>query len=159
MLAPPPHAPHRNRVSHPARPLPPGYPSPMPPPDPADTKRLSLRVMTMPKDTNIYGTIFGGVILSYIDQAGFVEAKRHGAHRWVTASIERVDFHAPVISGDIVNLYTRTHRTGTTSVTVCVDVDAERWATGETTNVTHATVTLVAVDEQGKPIPFNPDHS
>ncbi|MFT5422528.1 MAG: acyl-CoA thioesterase YciA [Phycisphaerales bacterium] len=128
------------------------------PEDPPETKRLSLRVMTMPRDTNIYGTIFGGVILSYIDQAGFVEAKRHATLRWVTASVERVDFHAPVISGDIVNLYTRTHRKGTTSITVCVDVDAERWSTGETTNVTHATVTLVAVDENGKPIPFNPPH-
>ena len=109
----------------------------------------------MPKDTNIYGSIFGGVILSYIDQAGFVEAKRHGPMRWVTASMERVDFHAPVYEGDIVNLYTRTHRKGTTSVTVCVDVAVERWSTGETINVTHATMTLVAVSEHGKPVPFD----
>ena len=70
--------------------------------------RLSLRVMTLPRDTNQYGTIFGGVILSYIDQAGFVEARRHGVHRWVTASIERVDFKAPVHLGDTVNFLTKT---------------------------------------------------
>lgn len=112
--------------------------------------------MTMPKDTNVYGTIFGGVILSYIDQAGFVEAKRHAPLRWVTASLDRVDFKAPVIEGDIVNLYTRTHRKGTTSITICVDVQAERWSTGQTISVTHATMTMVAVDDKGKPIPFNP---
>jgi len=108
----------------------------------------------MPRDTNPYGTIFGGVILSYIDQAGFVEARRHGAHRWVTASIERVDFHAPVQLGDIVNLYSQTQRTGTKSVTVRVEVEAERHDTGKAVSVTSATLTLVAVDASGRPIPF-----
>ncbi|MEM9560092.1 MAG: acyl-CoA thioesterase [Planctomycetota bacterium] len=117
-------------------------------------RRVALRVVTMPKDTNQYGTIFGGVILSYIDQAGFVEARRHGNHRWVTASIQRVDFRAPVIVGDIVTLWTRTERIGRTSVTVCVDVEAERWSTGRTTDVTSAHLTMVAVDETGQPVPF-----
>lgn len=129
------------------------------PPDPAsqppaEDRVLALRVVTMPKDTNQYGTIFGGVILSYIDQAGFVEARRHGNHRWVTASIQRVDFQAPVIVGDIVTLWTRTERLGRTSVTVCVDVEAERWSTGRTTQVTQAHLTMVAVDETGSPVPF-----
>lgn len=110
--------------------------------------------MTRPMDTNHYGTIFGGVILSAIDQAGFVEARRNGAHRWVTASIERVDFHAPVQVGDIVNLYACTTRQGTKSVTVRVDVEAERYGSGEIVNVTSATMTMVAVDAAGKPIPF-----
>ena len=65
----------------------------------------TLRVVTMPRDTNPYGTIFGGVVLSYIDQAAFVEARRHGRHRWGTAAIERVDFLAPIHLGDIVNLF------------------------------------------------------
>jgi len=52
----------------------------------------ALSVIMMPRDSNIYGTIFGGIILSYIDQAAFVEARRHGLHRWVTASVDRVDF-------------------------------------------------------------------
>lgn len=108
----------------------------------------------MPRDTNPYGTIFGGVILSYIDQAGFVEARRHGAHRWVTASMDKVDFRAPVLVGDVVNFYTRTSRTGTTSVTVCVEVESDRGAAGSASAVTTATLTLVAVDATGKPVPF-----
>jgi acyl-CoA thioesterase YciA len=117
-------------------------------------RTLSLRVGTLPRDTNHYGTIFGGVILSYIDQAGAFEARRHGRHRWVTAAIDRVEFHAPVHLGDIVNFYTRTVRLGTTSVTVQVDVEAERFGSGEVVPVTAATVVLVAVDAGGRPVPF-----
>lgn len=117
-------------------------------------RRLALRVVTMPRDTNQYGTIFGGVILSYIDQAGFVEARRHGVHRWVTASIERVDFKAPVRLGDIVSFYTATDRLGTRSVTVRVEVEAERFAGGAAVSVTVATLSLVSIDESGTPIPF-----
>lgn len=124
------------------------------PPNESNERRLALRVVTMPRETNIYGTIFGGVILSYIDQAGFVEARRHGVHRWVTASVDRVDFRAPVHTGDIVSLYTCTTRLGTKSVTVRVEVEAERYLTGDTTPVTTATVTLVSVDDKGAPIPF-----
>jgi acyl-CoA thioesterase YciA len=117
-------------------------------------RRLALRIVTMPRDTNHYGTIFGGVILSYIDQAGFVEARTHGAHRWVTASLDRVDFTSPVHLGDIVNFYTKTVREGTKSVTVEVEVEAERLERSEHVPVTTATMTLVAVDLQGHPIPF-----
>ncbi|TVQ31139.1 MAG: acyl-CoA thioesterase [Phycisphaeraceae bacterium] len=109
----------------------------------------------MPRDTNQYGTIFGGVILSWIDQAGFVEARRHGAHRWVTAALDRVDFVAPVGLGDIVNFYTRTVRMGTKSVTVEVDVEVDRYATGQCVRVTTATTTMVAVGPDGKAIPFS----
>jgi len=118
------------------------------------SRRLSLRIVTMPRDTNQYGTIFGGVIMSYIDQAGFVEARRHGAHRWVTASIDRVDFAAPVHLGDIVSFYTTTSREGTKSVTVHVEVEAERFASAAAVPVTTATLTMVAVDAAGRPIPF-----
>ena len=124
------------------------------PPHMPDPRSLALRVVTMPRDTNQYGTIFGGVILSYIDQAGFVEARRHGVHRWVTASIERVDFQAPVQLGDTVNFYAQTTRTGTKSVTVRVEVEAERYSSGATVPVTSATVTMVAIDAAGTPIPF-----
>lgn len=128
-----------------------------PPDSPARSRparSLALRVVTMPRETNQYGTIFGGVILSYIDQAGFVEARTHGTHPWVTASVDRVDFHAPVHLGDIVSFYTRTTRMGTTSVTVEVAVEAERYSTRDTVPVTMATVTLVAVDASGRPVPF-----
>lgn len=120
----------------------------------AAERRLTLRVVTMPRDTNQYGTIFGGVILSYIDQAGFVEARRHGVHRWVTAAIDRVEFKSPVHLGDTVNLYARTIRAGTSSVTVAIEVEAERFTSGETVPVTAASLTLVAVGPDGRPIPF-----
>ncbi len=122
---------------------------------PEDSKRrLSLRIVTQPKETNHYGTIFGGVILSYIDQAGFVEATRHGDHKWVTVAVDKVIFKKPVGVGDIVSLHTRTVRCGTTSVTVSVEVEVERHGSGEVVPVTEATLTLVAVDAAGKPVSF-----
>lgn len=122
-------------------------------PTPND-RRLALRVVTMPEDTNQYGTIFGGVILSYIDQAGFVEARRHGVHRWVTAAIDRVEFKAPVQVGDVVNFFATTIRLGTKSVTVRIEVEAERFDTERHVAVTEAELTMVSVDPSGKPIPF-----
>ncbi|MEM0983540.1 MAG: acyl-CoA thioesterase [Planctomycetota bacterium] len=117
-------------------------------------RSLALRVVTMPRDTNPYGTIFGGVILSYIDQAGWVEALKHSSCTWVTASMDRVDFLAPVYLGDLVNLYSRTTRLGTTSVTVQIEVEARRRQTGDVVPVTTATVSMVAIGDDGKPTPF-----
>ena len=116
-------------------------------------RRLALRVVTRPPDTNHYGTVFGGAIMSLVDQAGFVEARNHGQHRWVTASMDRVEFKQAVHVGDIVSLYTTTVREGTTSVTVGVEVEAQR-TDGEYVAVTTATLTMVAVDAKGHPIPF-----
>lgn len=120
-----------------------------------DDYRLALRVMTMPRDTNHSGTVFGGVIMSMIDQAAYVQARSHGLHRWVTVAMEKIEFHAPVFTGELVTLRTRTVRSGRTSVTVHVVVDAERVATGEVARVTEATVTMVSVDASRKPIPFD----
>lgn len=117
-------------------------------------RRLALRHVTLPRDTNHYGTIFGGVILSSIDQAGFVQARRHGAHRWVTVAMDKVVFKQPVHLGDVVSFYGRTVRMGRTSVTVLVEVEAERYASGEVVPVTEATLTMVSVDADGTPIPF-----
>lgn len=124
-----------------------------PPPDDAGWSP-ALRTLTSPKDANHQGSVFGGVILSLIDQAGYVEARRHGVHRWVTVAIQAVEFHQPVWMGDVVTLFTRTTRTGTTSVTVQVRVEAERYTTGERVRVTEAMITLVATDAVGTPIPF-----
>ena len=108
----------------------------------------------MPKDTNQYGTIFGGVILSYIDQAGFVEVRRHGGHKWVTVALDRVEFKQPVHLGDVVAFYTTATRIGTTSVTVKVEVEAERFIGGEVVAVTEASITLVSVGDDGRPVAF-----
>jgi acyl-CoA thioesterase YciA len=115
----------------------------------------ALSVMMMPRDANVYGTIFGGIILSYIDQAGFVEAKRHGIHRWVTASIERVDFTKPVYVGDVVRFKTKTLKTGRSSVLIEVTVEAERFNTHDRVVVTTAKITMISVNEEGKSIPFD----
>ena len=114
---------------------------------------LAIRVILLPKDTNAHGTIFGGVILSHIDLAGAVEARRHTRHRVVTVAMREVVFHAPVHVGDVVSFYTRLVRIGRTSITVHVDVVAARAAApGEVVQVTEAEVVYVAVDAQGRKV-------
>jgi acyl-CoA thioesterase YciA len=115
----------------------------------------ALRALMMPADTNHQGTVFGGVILSRIDQAGYLEARKNGRHRWVTASLDQVNFVAPVFDGDTVSFKTRTIRTGRSSVTVEVLVEAERHATGDVVHVTDAKITMVSVNAAGQAIPFD----
>ena len=119
----------------------------------------AIRVLLLPKDTNAYGTIFGGVILSHIDLASAIEARKVAAHRYVTKAMHEVEFHEPVFLGDIVSFYTEPIRIGRTSITVRVLVEAERWGAshGETVKVTEAEVVLVAVTDQGRPGPIRPD--
>lgn len=113
----------------------------------------AIKVLLLPKDTNAFGTIFGGVILSHIDLASAVEARKAGPHRYVTKAMREVEFHQPVFLGDVVNFYTDTLRLGRTSITVKVDVEVERWGagSGEKVKVTEAEVVLVAVDQSGRP--------
>ena len=111
----------------------------------------------MPKDTNALGTIFGGIILSYIDQAGAVEAHRHTPERVVTVALREVVFHEPVFVGDLVSFFTETLRLGRTSITVRVTVEAERGNRGAgRVKVTEAEVVYVRVDELGQPVPILP---
>jgi acyl-CoA thioesterase YciA len=115
----------------------------------------AIRVIMMPKDTNALGTIFGGIILSYIDQAGAVEAHRHNAGRLVTVAMNQVVFHAPVFVGDLVSLFTETTKVGRTSITVKVTVEAARRGLGlERGKVTEATLVYVHVDEENRPLPL-----
>ena len=115
---------------------------------------LALRVHMMPKDTNAFGTIFGGVILSLIDQAGYDEARKHGLHRWVTVAFDKVEFLQPVFTGDVVSLYTTVMQSGTTSIKVGVDVYADRYNSNKTIHVTSGSLTMVSVDGKGQPVPF-----
>jgi len=115
----------------------------------------AIRVVMMPCDINPMGTIFGGIILSYIDQAGMVEARKQTSKKLVTVAMHEVKFLAPVFVGDLVSFYTETLRIGTTSITVRVTVEAWRGAEPhETALVTHAEVAYVAVSEPGKPVPI-----
>src|SRR6476660_5592043 len=114
----------------------------------------AIRVVLMPKDTNAHGTIFGGVILSYIDIAAAIEARKHTLKKIVTKAMHEVVFVAPVFVGDIVSFYTSLVRIGRTSITVKVLVEADRVKhPGELVRVTEAEVVYVAVDAHRRPIP------
>jgi len=114
----------------------------------------AIRVLMMPRDTNAHGTIFGGVILSYIDTAGAIEAHRHTMmERFVTVAMREVIFHKPVLVGDLVSFYAETVLVGKTSITVRVIVEAERLAfKSERIRVTEAEVIYVAVDKNGQKV-------
>ena len=115
----------------------------------------------MPRDTNPHGTIFGGVILSYIDQAGAVGAYHeireagYGKKSIVTVRMKSVEFHRPVFVGDVVSFWTQLIQLGKTSITIRVEVEAERNGTPE--KLTQAIVTYVAIQssgEQRRPVPI-----
>jgi acyl-CoA thioesterase YciA len=124
----------------------------------------AIQVVMMPKDTNPHGTIFGGVLLSYIDQAGAIAARREHALRggkpeiaFVTVAFNRCEFKQPVLVGDVVQFDTRVSRIGRTSMTMHIDVIATRGATA--IPVTDAEVVYVAVDPrlplaERKPVPM-----
>lgn len=115
----------------------------------------AIRVLMMPRDTNAHGTIFGGVILSYIDQAGAIEARRQGCVLMVTVTMDKVVFHEPVQVGDLVSFWAETSRIGTTSITVRVVVKAHRPnMEGPETTVTEAQVVYVNVGTDRKPLPI-----
>lgn len=113
----------------------------------------AIRVSLMPKDTNAVGTIFGGVILSYIDQAAAVAAHRVTKHRIVTVSMKEIIFKKPVFVGDLVSFYADVTKVGNTSITTKVWVEAERWREpGSKVPVTEAEVIFVAIDDRGRPV-------
>jgi acyl-CoA thioesterase YciA len=122
---------------------------------------LAIKVAMMPRDTNPHGTIFGGVLLSYMDQAGAVGAHyaiRHAGWRspsLVTVAMNRVEFHKPVFVGDVVSFWAEVKQIGTTSITMHVTVEADR--DDETVKLTEADVTYVSVeltDGDRRPMPI-----
>jgi acyl-CoA thioesterase YciA len=115
----------------------------------------AIRVLMMPRDTNAHGTIFGGVIMSYIDQAGAIEARRQGLKFMVTVSMDKVVFHEPVFVGDLVSFWTETLRIGNTSITTKVVVEAIRGGDpAAKVLVTEAQVVYVNVGEDRRPTPI-----
>lgn len=119
-----------------------------------EIRDAAIRLTMMPRDTNAHGTVFGGIILSYIDVAGGVEAVRHTKHdRFVTVAMKEVIFHEPVFIGDLVSFYAQTVRVGSTSITVHVEVEAERFGNrGQKVKVTEAEVTYVAINHNREKI-------
>lgn len=113
----------------------------------------AIRVVMMPRDTNAHGTIFGGVLLSYIDQAGAIEARKLAHNRFVTVAMDAIEFKQPVFVGDLLSFYTKTTKVGRTSVRVTIVVVADRFEqAGTRVHVTQAEAVYVAIDAAGKPV-------
>lgn len=116
-----------------------------------------LRMMPMPADANIHGDVFGGWIMAHVDIAGAVPAARRAGGRVATIAVTSFVFKQPVFVGDLVSFYAAIARAGTTSITVDVEVYAERnRLEREVVKVTEATLVYVATDEARKPRPLPP---
>ncbi|WP_455211228.1 acyl-CoA thioesterase [Kaarinaea lacus] len=116
----------------------------------------TMRLLARPQDTNFAGDIFGGWIMSQVDMAGSIVASRKARGRVVTVAVKEFQFHKPVFVGDLISCYASITKLGTTSITVLVEVFAERNpAAPECIKVTQATLTYVAVDANGKPRPLS----
>jgi acyl-CoA thioesterase YciA len=112
----------------------------------------TIRVLAMPTDTNAAGDIFGGWIMSQVDIAGSIAAYRRARGRVVTVAVNSFEFHQPVFVGDLISCYAEVTRIGRTSLTLRVEVYAERnRQQDECIKVTEAILTFVAVAEQRKP--------
>ena len=117
-------------------------------------KQPAIRVAARPKDTNAAGNIFGGWIMSQVDIAGSIAAVQRAKGRVATVAVNSFEFHEPVFVGDLISCYTDIIRVGNTSITVGVEVYAQRNPSNpETVRVTQAELTYVALDENHRPRP------
>ncbi|MGZ3768913.1 MAG: acyl-CoA thioesterase [Bdellovibrio sp.] len=119
---------------------------------PVSASQVIMTQLVLPSHTNSLGSIFGGTIMSWIDIAAAIAAQRHSNKEVVTASVDRLDFVAPVFKGWVVNLKASVNFTSRTSMEVGVRVDAENPKTGETFHTASAYCTFVALGSNGKPI-------
>ncbi len=115
----------------------------------------TLRVVPMPSDANYSGDIFGGWIMSQVDIAGSIPAVQVAKGRVATIAVNSFLFKQPVLIGDLVSFYAKISKVGRTSITVDVEVFAQRRSLHEIVKVTDATLTYVAVDEKRKPRVIN----
>ena len=125
-----------------------------PVPLPVD-KELVLKVIPMPADTNGNGDIFGGWVMAQVDLAGSVLPARYVQGRMATVAVNEFIFKQPVRVGDILSFFSSVTRVGRTSITVQVEVCAERFRSqGQYVKVTEASLTYVAIDDEGRPRPI-----
>lgn len=119
-----------------------------------------IRIIPMPKDTNPNGDIFGGWIMSHVDLAGSIVAAARIRGRMATVAVNQFTFKHPVYVGDLVSIYGKVERVGTTSLTIYAEVYVQRGTigkySGEVVRVTDASLTYVALDEKGRPTPIPP---
>ena len=111
----------------------------------------AIRVVAMPADANAYGDIFGGWLLSLMDNGAGLTAARRSKGRAVTVAMDGMQFHQPVKVGDEVSVYAEIERVGRTSMTIAVEAWRRERHLEESIKVTEAKFTFVAVDDQGKP--------
>ena len=117
-----------------------------------DNEHLAIQVMAMPADTNASGDIFGGWLMSQVDIAGSIIARRRAQGRVVTVAVDAFQFKKPVLVGDVVSCYAEITRLGKTSITIHVKAFAERLGESqEIIQVTEADLTYVAVDDKRRP--------
>ena len=118
-------------------------------------KELVIRVIAMPSDTNPGGDMFGGWIVSQMDLAAWVYARKLTKQRIVTIAIDNLKFVKPIFVGDCVICYASLKKTGNTSITVHIEVIVERGKNHQQEQVTEGSFTFVAIDENRKPTPFS----
>jgi acyl-CoA thioesterase YciA len=117
---------------------------------------LTVRTMAMPADTNANGDIFGGWVLSQMDQAGGIAGVERAQGRVVTIAVDALTFIRPVKVGDVLCVYTRVEHVGRTSMKIHIEAWARRFQTNVREKVTVATFTFVAIDDEGRPRPVPP---
>jgi acyl-CoA thioesterase YciA len=117
---------------------------------------LTVRTIAMPADTNANGDIFGGWVMSQMDQAGGIAAVERSQGRAVTVAVDAMTFIRPVRVGDVLCVYTRIDRVGRSSMKIEVEAWARRFRTQLREQVTEATFTFVAIDDEGRPRAIEP---
>jgi len=122
---------------------------------PAESAMMTARLM-MPTDANVLGNVFGGAIMRYMDEAAAIVAWRHAGRNVVTASIDRMNFFAPVYVGNLLILKASVNYVGTTSMEIGVRIEAQDPSTRKGVHAGSCYLTYVALDEKGKPTPISP---
>jgi len=124
--------------------------------DLAERGNLTVRTVAMPSDTNANGDIFGGWVMSRMDQAGGIAGVQRTRGRVVTVKVQTMTFHRPVRVGDVLSVYTRVGRIGRTSFDITIEAWAQRFLTGIEEKVTDGVFTFVAITDEGRPRPIPP---
>lgn len=122
---------------------------------PSESEITTARLM-MPTDANVLGNVFGGAIMRYMDEIAAIVAWRHAGKNVVTASIDRMNFYAPVFVGNLLIMKATVNYVGTTSMEIGVRIEAQDPTTRKGTHTGSCYLTYVALDERGKPTPISP---
>jgi len=125
-------------------------------PKPVSASRSVLSIVALPRDSNHYGFVYGGMVMGLVDQAAYTAAIRHARMAVVTVSVDHLTFLRPIHVGDVIVVRASVNYVGRTSIEVGVRVETERLATGEVEHVGSAYLTMVALDREGKPVPVPP---